>query len=365
MTDSSSPLATSRRSRILRMLADDGAVRNAHLADILDVSPVTLRRDLQQMEVEGLLVRVHGGAVPPPAGIPSAASLSHPHPGTRTIGVLVPSLDFYWPRVIRGMSREAESRGISLLVRGTSYGLQDERPVLERMRETEGVSGFVVAPNTDASHSADVISWLHGSGLPFVFAEREAVARETGAPVDSVVTDHALGAVLAVRHLASLGHRRLGLVLTHSSPTSRKIVAGWRAACTELELAQGDVIARMLPDRADSGFFAAVGNVIDTVLEAEATGLLVHSDREAMAIVDVANARGLSIPGDLSIVAYDDEVAEMFTPPLTAVAPPRAHLGRSALDLLVQRIAAPDRPSHQVTVAPALNVRSSTARQAG
>jgi DNA-binding LacI/PurR family transcriptional regulator len=101
--------------------------------------------------------------------------------------------------------------------------------------------------------------------------------------------------------------------------------------------------------------------VLDAVLAAGVTALLVHSDREAMAIVDLALAKGLSVPGDLSLIAYDDEFAELFTPALTGVAPPRAAIGRAALDLLLARIADPDRPAHRVMLSPALNVRASTA----
>lgn len=53
------------------------------------------------------------------------------------------------------------------------------------------------------------------------------------------------------------------------------------------------------------------------------TGVLVHPDPEALAFVDVALARGFSVPQDLSVIAYDDEVAHMFNSAFTAVAPPR------------------------------------------
>jgi DNA-binding LacI/PurR family transcriptional regulator len=61
------------------------------------------------------------------------------------------------------------------------------------------------------------------------------------------------------------------------------------------------------------------------------------------------------------VVAYDDEFAGLFTPALTAVAPPRAAIGRTAVELLLQRLADPARPVHRVTVSPSLNVRASTA----
>ncbi|WP_454111599.1 substrate-binding domain-containing protein [Microbacterium aurum] len=355
-------LAAERRSHVLTALARDGAVRISQLTDDLGVAAVTLRRDLAQMEEEGLLVRVHGGAVPPAGGVKAAASAPAPATPTGSLAVLVPSLNYYWPGVVRGMEAEAKRRGLSLLLRGASYELQDERPVLERLIAEHAVRGFIVAPNTDTPHAQDVVQWLAECGLPSVFVERDAVVLPGREPVESVTTDHALGAVLAARHLAALGHRKVGLILSRDSPTGRKIVRGWEAACAELELDPSDHFEEYFPDRSGPNFTAAVDAAIDTALASGVTGLLIHSDPEAMAFIDIALNRGLSVPRDLSVVAYDDEVAQLFTPALTAVSPPRAAVGAAAVDLLARRIEDPSRPVHRVTLNPTLNVRQSTAQ---
>jgi len=362
MTDQNSPalLGAERRAHVLAALGRDGVVRMAQLAEELDVAPVTLRRDFAQMEKEGLLVRVHGGAVPPAGGVAHAA----PEPArttTDSIAVLVPSLNYYWPGVIRGMEAEARRRGLQLVLRGASYELQDERPVLERLVDDHAVRGFIVAPNTDTPHAQDVVQWLADSGLPNVFVERDAVVLPERLPVESVVTDHAFGAVLAARHLASLGHRKVGLILSRDSPTGRRIVRGWEAACAELELLPSEHFEEYFPDRHGPNFTASVDAAIDTALASGVTGLLIHSDPEAMAFIDIALNRGLAVPRDLSVVAYDDEVAQLFTPALTAVSPPRAAVGAAAVDLIARRIEDPTRPVHRVTLSPTLNVRQSTA----
>lgn len=357
-----SRLAATRRARILSDLARTGAVRVAELSAELHVAPVTLRRDLQLLEEEGLLVRVHGGAVAshrdPGAAVAPAVSAPTARP-EGTIGVLVPSLTYYWPSIVRAMEARAYERGASLVVRGTSYDLQDERPVLARMLD-DGVTGFAVAPNPDTDHFHDVMSWLSASGRPAVLVEREAKLAD-GLSAESVVSDHALGAVLAARHLAELGHRRVGLVISRNSPTSRKVVAGWNAACRELGLTPTEHVERVLPDRSTPEYSTTVKRVLDTMLQTGITAMLVHSDHEAMAFVDLALARGLRVPEDLSVVAYDDEVAQLFTPALTAVSPHRAAVGRAAVDLLLDRIADPSRPVHRLTINPSLNVRASTA----
>lgn len=356
------PLAPARHAHILSALERDGIVRVSQLTDELGVAAVTLRRDLQQLEEEGHLERVHGGAVPVAVDADADAPSATVTPGSGgTIAVLVPSLNYYWPGVVRGMEHEARRRGLRLVLRGASYELQDERPVLERLVADEEVRGLIVAPNPDAAHAQDVVQWLDESGVPSVFVEREAVVLPGRTPVESVTTDHALGAVLAARHLAGLGHRKVGLILSRDSPTGRKIVKGWEAACEELELSPSEHFERLFPDRNGPGFTSAVESAIDTALSTGVTGLLIHSDPEAMAFIDIALNRGISVPGDLSVVAYDDEVAQLFTPALTAVSPPRAGVGAAAVDLLARRIADPDRPIHRVSLSPTLNVRQSTA----
>ncbi|SFC34860.1 DNA-binding transcriptional regulator, LacI/PurR family [Nocardioides terrae] len=372
MTDQTqhAPLAPARRARVLAALHRDGVVRISELIDSLGVAPVTLRRDLAEMEREGLLRRVHGGAVTvqaPPArrGAPAQGAAPAAGDDGGAIAVLVPSLNYYWPGVVRGMEAEAQRLGLKLLLRGASYELQDERPVLERLITSEDIRGLIVAPNTDTAHTADVVQWLADAPIPAVLVERDAISLPGHEPMESVTTDHALGAGLAARHLAATGHREVGLVLSRFSPTSRKIAAGWHAACTELGLNNPPELDAFLPDRASPEFSDTVNATLDAALAKGVTGLLVHSDPEAMAVIDLALIRGISVPGDLSVVAYDDEVAQLFSPALTAVSPPRHAVGEAAVDLLAKRLANPDRPVHRVALSPELNVRASTAAAPG
>ncbi|GAB6937456.1 substrate-binding domain-containing protein [Isoptericola variabilis] len=353
------PLPAERRAHLLDALDREGVVRVADVSRALGVTAVTVRRDITRLEREGRLVRVHGGAVPVTTAGRDGASPAPP-PTAQAIGVLVPSLDYYWPGVVRGLEAEAREHGLRVVLRGSSYETSDERPALQRLAETDGVSGLVVAPRTDGTRGADVALWLRDSGMPHVLVEREAALAPYREALESVVSDHALGALMAVHHLAELGHRRVGLVLSRESPTSRKIAAGWRAACTELGLSTEEHFERLAPGRRNPDFPGVVTEVVDTAVASGTTALLVHSDPEASAVVQEAMDRGLRVPGDLSVLSYDDEVAGLFSPALTAVRPPRAAVGHAAVDLLVKRLADPDRPVHRVAISPRLVVREST-----
>lgn len=275
--------------------------------------------------------------------------------------MLVPSLAYYWPGVLRSMETTGRELGYEVILRGASYELQDERPVLGRLLKSPDVKGLIVAPNTDTAHADDVVRWLDGCPVPVVLVERDATLEPEGSPLESVTTDHALGAVLAARNIPELGHKKVGLILSRYSPTSRKITDGWLRACESLGLTTADHFEQLLPDRTGLDFSDVVNATLETALTNGVTALLVHSDPEAMAFVDLALNRGISVPGDLSVIAYDDEVAQLFTPALTAVSPPRAGVGEAAVRLLVERIRNPQRPIHRVQLNPDLIIRSSTA----
>jgi DNA-binding LacI/PurR family transcriptional regulator len=174
------------------------------------------------------------------------------------------------------------------------------------------------------------------------------------------VTDHALGAAMAVRHLVSLGHRKIGVVLAKSSPTRPHVRRGWLEAAAECGLDVGATVDTLVPDARSPECNAALDEALDRCLATGTTALLVHADAEAIALVQRCEERHLTVPGDLSLVAYDDEVAGLFSPALTAVRPPRRSIGRAAVRLVADRLADPDRPTHRVVISPSLRIRGSS-----
>ncbi|WP_205687434.1 substrate-binding domain-containing protein [Cellulomonas endophytica] len=384
VTDSRRVLPVTRRAQLLEALHRQGTVRIADLVDELGVTAITLRRDIGQLAAEGLVRRVHGGATLLPGVLPStpegpapaaaSTAAAEPAPGPVAIdlslgapptggalGMLVPSLDYYWPGVVRGAEEEARAGGLRVVLRGSSYAGDDESPQLERLAAQAGVEGLLVAPNLDGPGAPATVEWLARTPLPVVLLERSATLGAHHGAMESVVSDHRLGAAMAVRHLVSLGHRRVAVAANRTSPTSRHVRAGWREACEDLGLPADDGLVVTLPAHDAPDWDGCVDGLVDLAADAGVTALLVHSDPEAFAVVQRCEQRGLSVPGDLSVVSYDDEVAGLFSPALTAVRPPRRSVGRAAVALLAARRADPGRPVHRVVISPSLVVRDSTA----
>ncbi|WP_259406947.1 substrate-binding domain-containing protein [Microbispora sp. H10885] len=296
---------------------------------------------------------------PPPESMPEAAGEA----GIRaTVGMVVPSLDYYWPDVIRGVREAAAASGTRVVLRGATYQAADERRQLSWLVDSVGVDGLLVAPTTTGEDGEELVRWLQSADVPVVLVERAAAVGPYREAMESVVSDHAFGAAMAVRHLAGLGHRRIGVVTTMDSPTSPHVRRGWRQACEELGLGPDDAVDANTVDRRDPEWPHALNDLLDRCSASRTTALLVHSDPEAISLVEACQERGIRIPEDLAVVAYDDEVAELCEPPLTAVRPPKSAVGHAAFGLLSARLADDDahRPRHRVVIEPRLVVRSSS-----
>ena len=370
-SDKRGPLQVARRAQLLEALQRDGVLRISDLTDALGAAAVTIRRDIAQLAAEGLVRRVHGGVALPSADAGATATdapAAEEEPagpasalGDRSLGMLVPSLDYYWPNVAQGAEEAARELDMRVILRGSSYETQDDRPQLSRLVEQQGVNALIVAPRMDAPTADSTIEWLAGAGIPVVLLERTATAGPHHAVLESVVTDHALGAAMAVRHLVSLDHRKIGVVLAEPSPTRPHVRRGWLEAAAECGLDVGATVDALVPPASSPECDAALDDVLDQCLKTGTTALLVHADAEAIKLVQRCEERHLSVPGELSLVAYDDEVAGLFSPALTAVRPPRRSIGRAAVRLVADRLADPERPTHRVVISPSLRIRDSSA----
>lgn len=352
-------LARTRQEQILRELRTAGAVTVDALAEALDVSRMTVRRDLNSLAARGLLTRVHGGATLPDregAGTAPAGG-----PSRFTVGMLVPQLDYYWPTIIAGARAAAATARVRLILRTTSYDPQEDWRQSRRFAETAGVDGLIVAPEVGAPRGGDLLRWLDSLPLPVVLAERRPPDISPVQRLEWVASDHASGAAAAVWHLHQQGHRRIGLLVLGSSAIAPHLRRGWKDALLAVGLDPSEQLVGTSDGAVAPGRSERLSAVLAECARTRTTALVVHSDPFAVSLAQHATDSGLAIPDDLALVAYDDEVAELGEPPLSAVRPPKHEVGRLAVELMVARLTEGDsRPPHRVMIAPHLVVRESS-----
>jgi DNA-binding LacI/PurR family transcriptional regulator len=351
------PLPAERRERLLADLRTRGTLRVSDIARTLGVTPVTVRRDIAQLADEGIIERVHGGI-----RLPRVLDGQAPEAHLPAVGMVVPSLDYYWPEIIRGARDAASETGLRIVLRGSSYhDIADVRRQAGWLLETSGIQGLLIAPPTTGDGADELLAWLVGLSVPVVFMERATTAGPYHEHVESVCTDHAFGASLAVRHLAAQGHRRIGFLASATSPHTVAVRRGWRETMAQLGLELDGTPDASTPDYRDPRWSDELDQALAACAATGTTALLVHSDREAISLVARCEERAITVPGDLAVVAYDDEVAGLANPALSAIRPAKHAIGETAVQLLSKRIqSGQDRPVHRVLISPQLIVRESS-----
>ncbi|AJE43504.1 LacI family DNA-binding transcriptional regulator [Streptomyces nodosus] len=215
------------------------------------------------------------------------------------------------------------------------------------------VSGVVFAgglyAQSDAPH--DHYRLLADRNIPVVLIN--AAIGHLGFP--GVSCDDAVAVEQAWRHLASLGHERIGLVLGPNDhvPSARKLAAA-RAIAGEIP---EEFVARAI--FSIEGGHAAAAKLIDRGV----TGFICASDPLALGVVRAARRRGLDVPSQISVVGYDDSALMNCTePPLTTVRQPIESMGKAAVELLHAQIGGSSVPADELLFEPELVVRGSTAQ---
>jgi len=355
--------AQQRQARIAELVRVRGVARIADLADELGVSVVTVRRDVEDLAHRGEVRRGHGVARslrPVPEESPA---------GGDAVAMIVPERNTYLTDAVQGAREAAEKAGLRVELHIAAGDGGAEREAVRQALDG-GARGLLLSPHwrtraeeLDADHS-----WLSALEVPVVLVERRPARTSAIYPLDSVRSDHAYGVHLALEHLTGLGHRRIVLAARDDSPTARVIRDEFAGQTTARGLAEG--CPTILSSRAAGPDPSAAGpdpsDLVEAVRETGATAVLIHSDMDALVLVQRLQAAGIEVPGRCSVVAYNDVVADMGPVPLTAVAPPKTELGRIGFGLLLRRLEAAReglRPTatRHVELLPGLVVRESTA----
>jgi LacI family transcriptional regulator len=211
-------------------------------------------------------------------------------------------------------------------------------------------AGVIMTPVGSAA-----AAFLASHGVDVVEVDR----RLADVPCDGVVIDNEHGARAATAHLLAAGHRRIALLVVETGWTSDAgRLEGYRAAHEDAGVPVDERlilrIALKAPDAAAR---------IAALLDVEApTAIFAANNALAEEAWNVLRQRRLALPGDVSLVAFDDVPwMSMVTPGITAVAQPTVELGRRAARLLLRRLADPDCAPALEMLQPALITRGSTA----
>lgn len=267
----------------------------------------------------------------------SAASLRRGK--TNTIGVIVPRLtDTVMAMLYEAIARACGERGLFAIVATTNDDPAFDRTAADTLLR-QGVDGLILSTTRDDD---DMAKELSDKGVSYVLA-----LRTDGASLSSVGDDN-LGGYLATRHLIDLGHRRIGIIAGPDYASSaRGRLAGYHRAMAEAGLAVDPSWI------APSSFDIDSGAVAVEALMAGATpptAIFAINDNTAIGALSRLTQLGFSVPGDISLVGYNDiPIVRRLPTPLTTVRVPFDQIAAAALDLLTAETVPAARRVRKVT----------------
>jgi LacI family transcriptional regulator len=263
-------------------------------------------------------------------------------------------LDEYFGAVVSGIAQSLRQHN-KRLVLCTEWPDNGQTNLQELLMTDTTEGAILVLPPEHQS----ALGALRGTDYPFVlFDPREAPP----ADVAAVSVANSAGARAATQHLIDLGHTRIAMIAGPSEQlSSTDRVAGYREALTasgqvvpddyvrfawEPDITHGEAVARAVLDLAEPP-----------------SAIVAFNDKLAIGAMQAAAERGLSVPGDLSVIGFDSlELGRVAQPPLTTVRQPVEEMARMAVEMLMRLINGREIEALHVELRADLVLRGSTSR---
>lgn len=343
-------------ARASRSTMKPEATRHPTLADVAEeagVSTATVSRVLNQPDIvsEALKEKV-GAAVARLGYLPHAGARALMLKRSGTVGAVFPTVDnAIFASAINALQRRLAASDVQLLLATSGYDAQEEmRQAINLV--TRGADGLALCGNCQPP---ELMRFLRQRGVPSVHVMVQDLSGESV----SVGFDNAAATRRVVEYLISLGHRRIAMLAgaTQYNDRAAQRVEGVRAALAEAGL---DFPAARLVER-NYAISDARSGMRELLASRQApTAVVCGNDVLAFGALLEAQALGLRIPEDLSIVGFDDlEMARHLQPPLTTVQVPTELMWSTAGERLLQSLSG-NTPVARTEIEVSLVVRGST-----
>ena len=275
---------------------------------------------------------------------------------TRIIGLVVAYLDNqFYPMALELLSRSLQAQGYHILVFMAPNSTEGVAPVMQDLIDYQ-VDGIITA---SVAMTNELTSLCEAAGIPVVMFNRG----QDDERLNEVTSDNVAGARRATEFLIAGGHRRIAHVAGwQGASTGRDRAAGFREAMASAGMEPAAVIEGMYSrETAASVARDLFGD------PGRPDAVFVGNDHMAFAILDVLRAElGLSVPGDVSVVGYDDvPLAAWAAYDLTTIRQPVHRMVQATVDMLLANIDDSDTPPQKLRIAGPLMVRGSARKPEG
>ncbi|HWD78890.1 MAG TPA: LacI family DNA-binding transcriptional regulator [Kribbella sp.] len=273
---------------------------------------------------------------------------------TGVIGLAVPELSLpYFGELADQVIVAADEHGLTVMIEQTGADRDRELTVLGRPRG-HLVDGLLYSPLGLGQEDIDQLK----SNTPMVLLGE----RIFHSPVDHVMIDNVPATKAAVEHLLAIGRRRIAVLGVH--PGEKVGTAAIRyGAYAETLTEHGLEVSAELAFPAGRWHRSTGAEATERLLASglEFDAILGLNDTLALGALRVLGRHGIRVPDDVALAGFDNiDEASYSTPSLTTVDPGRAEIARTAVDLLVRRMAGDDSEHQEIAARHELHIREST-----
>ncbi|HEX7743738.1 MAG TPA: LacI family DNA-binding transcriptional regulator [Micromonosporaceae bacterium] len=272
-----------------------------------------------------------------------------------TVGLVLPDLtNPLFPPIVRGIEDVLGPAGYNAWIVNTDNDPKREESQVQSLRSRH-VEGLIIAT---ARLEHPLLDRLHAQGVPMVLVNRRTASGE----LPSVTADDATGIAAAVRHLVDLGHRQIAhLAGPQDTSTGRVRQRAFLQALRDYGLDADPALVGQCDYWTESEGAKAFRTLLDG--EVPFTAVIAGNDLLALGCYDVITERGLSCPGDVSVLGYNDmPFLDKLRPPLTSMRVPHYEVGVESARMLLETLRDPARHPRSVLLPVSLVVRQSTGR---
>jgi LacI family transcriptional regulator/LacI family repressor for deo operon, udp, cdd, tsx, nupC, and nupG len=296
------------------------------IAKAAGVSHTTVSRALNNNPAISVKTREHIQKLAREMGyIPSAVAQSLLSQQTWTIGMVVTTVaDPFVVQVVEGVEQIAQVANYSIFLTTSHNNPDQEMAVVETLQRRRVDAIIITSSRVGSLYS----SQLDQIQVPIVLINNQ----EEGEYLYSIAADDRQGAQLAVQHLVSLGHRRIGYLGVPDRPKSnRRRLAGYHTALAAANITPDPALIMEFEAKTD---FERGQAGLDQLLNAKATAIFCYNDVVAIGLLAACRRQGVAVPDQLAVVGFDDiESALYVTPPLTTISQPLLTLGQLAMQM--------------------------------
>ncbi|CAH8769364.1 GntR family transcriptional regulator [Paenibacillus dendritiformis] len=311
------------------------------LADQFGVSRITSKRALLELERSGYIYRKRGSGSFVKERAEDKEALLSGKSGSpqRIISMILPYMAANGHlNYIRGATEYLESKEYYLSIHCTDWNPEKEKELLTRLPK-HGFSGIILYP-ISSIHNMDVLNLQYIDQYPIVTMDQYY----DSIPVPSVCSDNFRGGYIAAKRLIELGHRRIAFVSSIGIEYRSSVRDRYFGYCQALkdgglqsdaELVITDFY-RQVNEANKEAFFA---EMIQILLARKATAIQAEHDELALDMLRVCLGSNIQVPGQLSIIGFDDEeVSRHCDVPLATVLQNKYEIGRRAAEAVIDAV---------------------------